>query len=419
MMRADFWFLFVFIALIYIVDILIYQYVKRWFEKRDKLIKLSLFLAYWLIPTAFSVLFIYFFSSVREAMTSQLYVYFTWLFGIFMLFYIPKLIYLCISIFDRGIFAIRKFATSIKNERSPRKGEKMTRSHFLGKMGLLVAAVPFTSMIYGMAKGRFNFYVKRVPVKSKTLPTGFNGFKIIQISDLHLGNFNKEYHRLFPVIDMINDEKPDLILFTGDLVNNFADETIGWAPVFNKLKANYGKYSILGNHDYGNYSRWRSESDKQRNFNDIVQAHKRFGFNLMRNENLSIEINGETICLAGIENWGLPPFPQYGDLSKTLNGVDATEFTVLMSHDPDHWEAEVLPQSNVDLTLAGHTHGMQMGISYKNLKWSPAQWKYKYWDGIYKKEGRYLHVNRGLGFIGIPMRIGMPPEITLLELKKA
>lgn len=418
-MRADFWFLFVVIALLFIADGLIYKYINRWVTRRQKFIKLSFFIVYWIIPVAFSVAFAYFFSLVKKAHSGNLYYEFMWLIGLFLLIYVPKLIYLFIGFIDLFYHWIKQIIASVKSERKPRRGEKMTRSEFLGKAGLVVAAIPFLSMIYGIAKGRFNYYVKRVSIPFENLPDAFDGYRIIQISDVHLGNYNKEYHRLFPIVDMINKENPDVILFTGDLVNNFSEETIGWAPVFNKLKARDGKYSILGNHDYGNYSRWKSQEAKKRNFNQILQAHKRFGFRLLRNENIDLTKGGQSIKLAGNENWGLPPFPQYGNLKKTLFGISKDDFTVLMSHDPDHWEAEILPSSDAELTLAGHTHGMQMGISYKNLKWSPAKWKYKYWDGLYAKGKRYLYVNRGLGFIGIPMRIGMPPEITLIELKKA
>ncbi|MFC0875017.1 metallophosphoesterase [Saccharicrinis sp. FJH2] len=418
-MRADFWFLFVIIALLFIVDGLIYKYINRWMTRKQKLIKLSFFTVYWIIPVVFSVIFVYYFSLLKQADTGNYYYHFMWIIGMFLLIYVPKLIYLFFIFLNTIYNLIRQFVVNLKSERRPRKGDKITRSEFLGKAGLLMAAIPFASMLYGMAKGRFNYYVKHAPIKFKNLPDAFDGYKIIQISDIHLGNYNKEYHRLYPIINMINDENPDLILFTGDLVNNFSDETIGWAPVFNKLKAKYGKYSILGNHDYGNYSRWKSKEAKKRNFDEIVQAHKRFGFTLLRNQNVDLVLNNQTIKLAGNENWGLPPFPQYGDLTKTLKGISKDNFTILMSHDPDHWEAEILPDSNVELTLAGHTHGMQMGISYKNLKWSPAKWKYRYWDGLYTKGDRHLYVNRGLGFIGIPMRIGMPPEITLLELRKA
>lgn len=269
-----------------------------------------------------------------------------------------------------------------------------------------------------MAKGRFDFYLKNVDLHFPNLPKAFNGFKIVQISDIHLGNYNKEYYRLHEVTELINKQQPDLILMTGDMVNNFSSETNGWEVVFSKMKARLGKYSILGNHDYGDYSRWKSEHAKNKNFKEIINAHKRFGFQLLRNESIRVEEGREFINLLGVENWGKPPFPQYGDLNKTMAGINENDFNILLSHDPDHWEAEVWDK-NIDLTLAGHTHGMQLGVKWKDKVWSPAQWKYKYWDGLYKKDRQYLYVNRGLGFVGIPMRVGMPPEITVFTLNKA
>ena len=218
------------------------------------------------------------------------------------------------------------------------------------------------------------------------------------------------------VTDIINQQKPDLILMTGDMVNNYAYETEGWEVVFSKMQARLGKYSILGNHDYGDYSRWSSIKARERNFNGILNAHKRFGFHLLRNESLKIEEGRDYFNLSGVENWGKPPFPQYGDLSKAVNGISPEEFTLLMSHDPDHWETEVQGK-NINLMLAGHTHGMQFGFKWKDKVYSPAKWKYKYWDGLYQNEDEYLYVNRGLGFVGVPMRVGMPPEITLFTLQ--
>jgi uncharacterized protein len=418
-MRADFWFLYVFVALIFIADIVVYRRIGLLLAKRNKYIKIPFYTLFWSVPVFISAAFLYLFSMVKKTDNPDLYVWFSYLFGAFLIIYIPKLVFLVFSFGDAIRNMLLRLRDKLRPQHHPRKGEPITRAHFLGRVGLIAAAIPFTSMVYGMARGRFNFYVKHVPVAFDSLPDAFSGLKIIHISDIHLGNFNQQYHRLFPIIDMINDEQPDLILFTGDLVNNFGAETIGWSPVFSKLKARYGKYSILGNHDYGNYSRWPSPQDKQRNFQQILQAHERFGFKLLNNEHVRISHSGQTLVLAGVENWGKPPFPRYGDIEKTLDGVGADEFTVLMSHDPDHWEAEVVPRTNVDLTLSGHTHGMQMGISYKNLKWSPAGWKYKHWDGLYQQGERSLYVNRGLGFVGIPMRIGMPPEITLLELRKS
>lgn len=365
--------------------------------------------------------FVYLVMKNRGNITPQDYYYLTFFNGIFLLTYIPKVVFLIYKFF---VWIFGELIRLVKTRRanSPRRDEyntrKITRAAFLGRIGMAVAAAPFLSILYGMAKGRFNFYLKKVPVKLNNLPNAFEGFKVIQISDIHLGNFKQEYHLLHEVTAMINAEKPDLIVMTGDLVNNFATETNGWETVFRQMKAQYGKFSILGNHDYGDYSRWNSQHDKRRNFDGILNSHERFGFRLLRNEHVYIESGKDNIALIGVENWGKPPFPQYGDLNRSMKNVNPQSSKILLSHDPDHWEAEVLKKTNVDLTLAGHTHGMQLGVKFRNSTWSPAKYKYKHWDGLYKQNNQLLYVNRGLGFIGIPMRVGMPPEITMFTLHK-
>ncbi len=295
----------------------------------------------------------------------------------------------------------------------------LTRRKFVSQVGIVLASAPFVSLMLGWSKGRFNFQTRYQKLSFPNLPKEFDGFKIVQISDLHLGSFNSNHHKLSEVIEMINMEDPDVICFTGDLVNNFAQETVGWEKVFTGLHAKCGKYSILGNHDYGNYSKWNSDAEYHENFDGIVAAHKRLGFKLLRNEAVTLKKNEATIAIAGVENWGLPPFPQHGDLQKAADAIsDNTPFRVLMTHDPDHWSAEVTEKSLFDLTLAGHTHGMQFGFDYKGLQWSPAKYKFKYWAGLYRQGDQYLYVNRGLGVLGIPARVGMPPEITVIELAR-
>jgi predicted MPP superfamily phosphohydrolase len=232
---------------------------------------------------------------------------------------------------------------------------------------------------------------------------------------MHLGSFNKNFEKIAKAVDLINEQEPDLILFTGDLVNNFAEETNGWAPVLSKMKAKIGKYSILGNHDYGDYSHWKLPEDKAKNLQEIKDFHKEVGFKLLLNESETITINGEEIALVGVENWGKPPFPQHGDLTKAINGSANLPFKILMSHDPSHWDAQVL-DTDIALTFSGHTHGMQFGLERAGIKWSPVQYKYPRWGGLYQQADQYLYVNRGFGYIGFPGRIGMPPEITFVEL---
>lgn len=402
-----------------VVDTLLYLNLRKFFPSNS--LPSLLKIVFWTIPVAFTIAFIWLFVKNSGNITEQDYYLFTMLNGIFLLLYIPKLTYLIYAFFYAIVIRLisaKSWAKPSRSVKSDKKSNRITRAAFLGRAGMAVAGAPFLSLLYGMAKGRFNFFLKPVTLHFQNLPDAFDGLKIVQISDIHLGNLNKEYHRLHEVSKLINAENPDLIFMTGDLVNNFATETEGWENVFSKMNARIGKYSILGNHDYGDYSRWTSVHAKRRNFEDILAAHKRFGFHLLRNENTVLEKGKDKINLIGVENWGKPPFPQYGNLALATHGMDANLFQILLSHDPDHWEAEVLPNSNVDFTLSGHTHGMQFGVKFKNSTWSPAKWKYKYWDGLYKHEKRCLYVNRGLGFIGIPMRVGMPPEITVFTLKR-
>ena len=308
-----------------------------------------------------------------------------------------------------------KHTNKINNGRYPR----MSRKKFLSQVGIVMASAPFVSIMFGVLKGRFAFDITRTRIPFNNLPKAFNGLKIVQISDLHLGSLNSNYSEIEKVIDMINSEKPDIIFFTGDLVNNFQEETIGWDSIFRKLKAPLGKFSILGNHDYGNYSKWKSKDEKKANFEGIKKAHERFDFKLLCNESSVISSNGERLAIVGVENWGHPPFPKYGDLEAAGKNVQDIPFKILLTHDPDHWDAEVTKKKTYNLTLAGHTHGMQFGVRYKNFQWSPAKYKFRRWAGLYHSGNQYLYVNRGLGYLGMPARVGMPPEISVIELFSA
>jgi hypothetical protein len=271
-------------------------------------------------------------------------------------------------------------------------------------------------ILYSIFKAAYRFKLHHITITHHNLPKPFNGLRIVQISDIHLGSFNYRYHILDRAILQINHLKPDLILMTGDLVNNFSWELRGWEPVFKKFSAKKGMFAILGNHDYGDYSQWESTKAKQENFNAIKQFYNAVGFKLLLNTSETISHNNEKIALIGVENWGKPPFKQYGNLSTALKPVEEIPFKILLSHDPSHWAEEVLWKTDIALTLSGHTHGMQVGFQYKNLKWSPIKYKYKHWAGLYNKGNQYLYVNRGLGWLGFPGRIGMRPEITLIEL---
>lgn len=292
------------------------------------------------------------------------------------------------------------------------------RRKFISQIGLGLAAIPFASLLYGMYKGKYNFRVLNYTLHFEDLPEAFDGYRLTQISDIHSGSFdNKE--KIEYAIDLINDQKSDVILFTGDMVNNKASEMLPWKTTFSRLKAKDGKYSVLGNHDYGDYVDWDSSAEKAKNLEDLKDIQREIGFDLLLNEHRYLERNGEKIAIVGVENWG-KGFKQKGDLKKASSQINSDDFKILMSHDPSHWDAQVVNDKyHYHLTLSGHTHGMQFGIEIPGwIKWSPVKWRYKQWAGIYEALGQYINVNRGFGYLGYPGRVGIWPEITVIELKK-
>jgi predicted MPP superfamily phosphohydrolase len=294
-----------------------------------------------------------------------------------------------------------------------------SRRSFISKIALGLAAIPLTSLLYGMYKGKYNFKVLAYELEYDDLPDAFDGFTITQISDIHSGSFDNVKMVNYG-IDLINKQQSDVILFTGDLVNNKTSEVLPWIPHFGKINAPYGVYSVLGNHDYGDYTRWETPEEKTQNIEALYQAQKDMGWDLLLNESRIIEKEGQRLAIVGVENWG-NGFKQTGDLDKALENVAAEDFKVLLSHDPSHWEAKVLPHPyTVHLTLSGHTHGMQFGIEIPGwIKWSPVKWRYKQWAGIYEQAKQRLNVNRGFGYLAYPGRVGMWPEISVITLKKA
>jgi len=293
------------------------------------------------------------------------------------------------------------------------------RREFISRIALLLAALPFLSIAYGVHSGRWRFRVIRKELWYPELPDAFDGYRIAQISDVHSGSFD-DRKKLEHGIQMLQKEAADLILFTGDLVNDRADEMTPWIDLFSGLHARDGQLSVLGNHDYGDYSAWSSPEAKHQNLLDLFEVHKKIGFDLLRNEVRTIERDGQYIHIAGVENWGKPPFPQHGDLNKALGEVPEGGFTVLMSHDPSHFDEQVkVYPHKVQLTLSGHTHGMQFGIEIPGfIKWSPVSLRYPKWAGLYEDLGRKLYVNRGFGYLAFPGRVGIWPEITVLTLRK-
>lgn len=293
------------------------------------------------------------------------------------------------------------------------------RRDFIVKTGVALAAIPFASMLFGITKGKYWYKVKQVALDYSNLPKAFEGLRIVQISDVHSGSFDSR-EDVARGIRMINELNPDLVLFTGDLVNNKSEEIEPYIDLFKGINAKYGKYSTLGNHDYGDYVKWGSDEEKMANLERLFDHHRSMGFDLLNNENRTLTKDGEQIHILGVENWGKPPFPQKGDLNKALDGVSDEDFKILLSHDPTHWSMEVLDHKTpVELTLSGHTHGMQFGIEIPGWKWSPVKYVYKNWAGLYGDKEQRLYVNRGFGFLGFPGRVGMWPEITCFTLKQA
>ncbi|AEE19524.1 hypothetical protein JM84_0116 [Dokdonia sp. Hel_I_63] len=335
----------------------------------------------------------------------------------FIILIVCKLVIIA-TMFGEDIFrlirgGVNKISTSSEGKAIP------SRRKFVSQIALGLAAIPFASILYGVIKGRYNFKVLKYTLTFDDLPAAFDGYKITQISDIHSGSFdNKE--KVNYAIDLINEQASDAILFTGDMVNNEASEMDQWQDSFARLRAKDGKFSVLGNHDYGDYVEWPTPQAKIDNLNRLKEIQKEMDFKLLLNEHHFIERDGERLAIVGVENWGEGGFKKAGDLNKAISGLDKEEFKVLMSHDPSHWEFEVKDHpEHFHLTLSGHTHGMQFGIEIPGwFKWSPVKWRYKYWAGIYEDAKQYINVNRGFGYLAFPGRVGIWPEITVIELKR-
>lgn len=338
--------------------------------------------------------------------------------GVFLLVYIPKLI---IALFLVGEDILRIFVGTYQYFTQPRENSAFMpgRRRVLSMLAMGIAAIPFTSLLYGIFQGRYNFKVIRQTLFFKDLPEEFDGFTIMHISDIHCGSFDNP-DKIKYGIDLINEQDFDTIVFTGDLVNTHASEMDDWLDMFSEIKSpRFGKYSVLGNHDYGEYVEWPTPAAKAGNFEGIKSIHPKIGFNLLLNENVKLKKGNAEINLVGVENWGRG-FKQLGDIRKASVGLGPEDFKILLTHDPSHWDMQVKSHPmNFQLTLCGHTHGMQFGIEIPGfVKWSPVQYVYKYWAGLYRELGRYIYVNRGFGYHAYPGRVGIWPEITLIELRK-
>jgi hypothetical protein len=402
--------LFILLLFLFVVELYAYQALKTVVKVKPFLVSYQIISALLLVFIIYS--FTQFDRSVGQTAQSMRAM------GLLLLIYIPKII-LTLVLFGEDIFRVgfgsvnhfAKFNDSVDFLASRRK--------FVSQIGLGIAAVPFLSLLYGVTTGKYNYKVIKQRLFFPDLPDGFDGLTITHISDIHSGSFDNP-DKINYAIDLINEQNSDLILFTGDIVNTDAKEMHPWIDTFKRIKEHkYGKFSVLGNHDYGEYVTWPSEAAKEKNFQDIKDLHRQIDFKLMLNEHSFIENGTDKIALVGVENWGVK-FKKVGDLQKASNGLSKDDFKILMSHDPSHWDAEInTHEKNFHLTLSGHTHGLQFGIEIPGIiKWSPIQYVYKQWAGLYENLGRYVYVNRGFGFHAYSGRVGIMPEITVIELKK-
>jgi len=345
-----------------------------------------------------------------------------WVIIIVIMIYGSKLLMLLVIFIDDIQINARRLIRFLKS-RSKEKipGKPITRAEFFDKTAMVAGLVPFASMVTGILSGATDYRVIKKTVYLPNLPNSFDGMRIGQISDIHAGTFfNKTAVK--GGVEMLMKEQADVVFFTGDLVNYQTDEVEDYFDVFNKIRAPLGVFSSTGNHDYGNYRKWPSAEAKRKNFQDLLTAHRLLGYDLLMNENRLLESGGDRIAIIGVENWGMGPperFPKYGKLAEAIKGTEDVPVRILLSHDPSHWDAQIRPEfPGIDLTFAGHTHGFQVGIEVGKFSWSPSQYIYKQWAGLYKEGEQYLYVNRGFGCIGYPGRVGMPPELTIIELKR-
>ncbi len=398
--------LLIIIAVVLLIDIYAFQAFRTVIKS-----KVLVSIIYWFATVGVYAWFIYGLNIVRSH--GHMGPIITSFFAVMVLTYVSKIV-ISVPLLLEDVYRLGKYVSTLFTTEPV---EMESRRKFVSQTALILAAIPFTSVLYGITKGKYNYRVRRETLYFDDLPDAFDGFTLTQISDIHSGSFdNKE--KVNYGIDLVNEQQSDMIVFTGDLVNNVADEMDPWKESFAKLSAKHGVYSILGNHDYGDYGNL-TDAEKVTNFKKLKDTHKEIGFRLLLDEHVPIEKDGEKISLIGVENWGIG-FHQHGDLEKAIKNVDHKDFKILLSHDPSHWEEQVKTHDkHIHLTLSGHTHGMQFGIEIPGIKWSPVKYRYPRWAGLYEESKKYIYINRGFGYLAFPGRVGIWPEITVIELRKA
>lgn len=409
----------IFIAAVFVlllIDFYVFQGVKSIIKKWPLVWRRVSYISFW--SATVYILIAFFFYKILGPQRMSPYLQ-RWTTTLFFIIYVSKLPALLLLIFDDIIRFGKWGMVKLSQPKKSIVGKKISRSQFLVKASVVAAAIPATSLGFGILSGAYDYRVRRKRIPLKNLPKAFDGIKIGQLSDIHSGSFfNKTAVK--GGVDLLLQEKPDLFVFTGDLVNNVTSEVQDYKQIFSRAKAPLGAFSTFGNHDYGDYHRWSSVAAKQKNLDDLVQVHKEMGWDLLRNENRTIKVDGESLALIGVENWGAGRFSKHGDIAKAYAGTEDMPAKILLSHDPSHWDAQIRPgYKDIDLMLAGHTHGFQFGVEIGNFRWSPSQYMYKQWADLYTEGHQHLYVNRGFGFLGYPGRVGILPEITILELVRA
>ncbi|MTI22842.1 metallophosphoesterase [Fulvivirga sp. RKSG066] len=403
------------LGLLFLVDWYVYNGISVLLRNSTETAKNILKYVYWGITAiTFVTILVYNFGNPDWFKGSSRSLIFT---GIF-INYFSKLFGVLFLLVDDIVRLGKWVASQFSNPEPTGGGNKITRSDFLVKTAVVAGSVPFLAMSWGIISGAHDYRIRRKTVYLSNLPKAFDDIKIGQLSDIHSGSFfNKT--AVQGGIDLFMKEKPDLAFFTGDLVNNETKEVEDYINIFNKVKAPLGVYSTTGNHDYGDYKNWSSQKAKVQNFENLKEAHRLMGYDLLMNENRIIEESGEKLAILGVENWGAGRFAKYGKLDEAYKGSEEAATKLLLSHDPSHWDAQVKPNHpDIDLMFAGHTHGFQFGVELGDFQWSPSQYAYKQWAGLYSENDQHLYVNRGFGYIGYPGRVGMPPEITIITLKR-
>lgn len=390
------------------IDLYLFKALKLFCRNlKNKKIRRAIFITHWTIPLISICIYFFINYKVADIRNPKYYVYLFNTFGIFILIYFPKIIFTIFHLIEDIVYLIKRLITKNKS-----------RFLFISKIGFAISVIPFILIILGTYWGKYNYQIRKEKIVFSNLPESFNKIKILQISDFHIGSFGGDTIELKKIIKLINQQKADYVFFTGDMVNNFAEELNGVENILLSIQAKYGKYAILGNHDYGDYYKWKSETDKKNNFLLLKKKINEAGFTLLLNNFTNLKIKNDSIALIGVENWGKPPFKQYGNIEKAKLGTEKYLFKILLSHDPDYWKTSIVRKTNIDFTLSGHTHGMQIGFELNSQRYSPAKIRFKEWGGLYKEQNQYLYVNTGIGFIGLPARIGILPEITVIELLK-